>query len=158
MLPQEIERKFLVIPRLWNEVKDACLKKVIKQGYLFNKFNHTVRIRTVFCALKGYSTYLTYKSAGTDTTRTELEFKMPSRLGRWLLTLCDKVIVKERYLYFVSNHRWEVDHFLVPALPQLVAEIELKHENEPFIKPKWAGKEVTGRAEYYNSNIAMSIV
>lgn len=33
----------------------------------------------------------------------------------------------------------------------IMAEIELKAEDEPFVMPTWAGKEVTGDRRYYNS-------
>ena len=33
-----------------------------------------------------------------------------------------------------------------------MAEIELKAEEESFVMPAWAGKEVTGDRRYYNSN------
>lgn len=153
MLPKEIERKFLVIPRLWNEVKDLCSKKLLKQGYLFNWRNHTLRVRTTSGTDSGDTAYLTYKSPGSETTRTELEYKIPVRLGNWLLSKCDKVLIKERYVYFINKYKWEVDHFIYPLMPQLIAEIELPKEDAVFIKPKWIGKEVTGKPEYYNSNI-----
>jgi adenylate cyclase len=35
----------------------------------------------------------------------------------------------------------------------IIAEIELADENEEFAIPGWLGEEVTGRPEYYNSNL-----
>ena len=36
----------------------------------------------------------------------------------------------------------------------IIAEIELNSETEPFSKPEWLGKEVTGDVKYYNSNLS----
>jgi len=33
----------------------------------------------------------------------------------------------------------------------ILAEIELSSEDEPFEKPAWLGKEVSGDRRYYNS-------
>jgi len=36
----------------------------------------------------------------------------------------------------------------------VIAEIELKHEEEEIELPSWIGTEVTGRFDYYNSSLA----
>jgi CYTH domain-containing protein len=36
----------------------------------------------------------------------------------------------------------------------IVAEIELSSESEPFSKPEWLGKEVTGDVKFYNSQLS----
>jgi CYTH domain-containing protein len=35
----------------------------------------------------------------------------------------------------------------------VIAEIELSHPEESFLRPEWLGKEVTGNPLYYNSNL-----
>jgi len=35
----------------------------------------------------------------------------------------------------------------------VIAELELTAEDEVFEKPSWLGEEVTGKAEFYNSNL-----
>ena len=38
----------------------------------------------------------------------------------------------------------------------VIAEIELEHEDETFLRPNWLGKEVTGITKYYNSQLSKS--
>jgi adenylate cyclase len=47
-----------------------------------------------------------------------------------------------------------VDEFSGDNNGLIVAEIELKDENEEFEKPGWIANEVSGDARYYNSNLA----
>jgi len=35
----------------------------------------------------------------------------------------------------------------------IIAELELTSEDELFDRPEWLGEDVTGRPEYYNSNL-----
>jgi CYTH domain-containing protein len=37
----------------------------------------------------------------------------------------------------------------------VIAEIELRDENEGVVLPPWAGLEVTGQDPYYNSSLAV---
>ena len=52
----------------------------------------------------------------------------------------------------VTRFEWERQIPLDEGL--IVAEIELKTENEAFSKPQWLGMEVTGEIKYYNSNLS----
>ena len=47
-----------------------------------------------------------------------------------------------------------MDVFLEDNKGLVIAEIELDFENEPFEKPHWLGKEVTGNKAYYNSSLS----
>jgi adenylate cyclase len=53
-----------------------------------------------------------------------------------------------------KGHTWEVDEFHGDNEGLVVAEIELKSENEDFAIPDWIGKEVTPDERYYNMNLA----
>jgi CYTH domain-containing protein len=44
-----------------------------------------------------------------------------------------------------------VDVFAGDNQGLIVAEMELKDENESFEKPNWLGEEVTGLERYYNA-------
>ena len=69
-----------------------------------------------------------------------------------LLRLCEPgAIDKVRHLAKVGNHVWEIDVFHGANEGLVMAEIELKAEEESFVMPAWAGKEVTGDRRYYNS-------
>ena len=68
------------------------------------------------------------------------------------MKLCEPgVIDKTRYLIRSGNHVFEVDEFYGENEGLVVAEVELASENEPFEKPAWLGKEVSGDRRYYNS-------
>ena len=49
---------------------------------------------------------------------------------------------------------FEVDEFFGENNGLIIAEIELKDENEGFLKPKWLGEEVTGNEKYYNAYLS----
>jgi CYTH domain-containing protein len=146
----EIERKFLIKS---NDYKNESHKKsYIKQGFLNSNKHRTVRIRISdeigFITIKGIS-----DEAGIS--RYEWEKEIPVKEAEQLLLLCEKgVIEKNRYLIKHGRHIFEVDEFLKKNEGLIIAEIELSNENELFQKPRWLGKEVTGKAKYYNSNLS----
>lgn len=145
----EIERKFLVATA---EFKNLAYKKIyIKQGFLNSDKLRVVRVR-----ITDTSGFLTIKGPSNinGTTRFEWEKEITKQEAESLFNLCEKgVIEKNRYLVKVESHTFEVDEFLGDNLGLTVAEIELSNENESFSQPEWLGKEVTGIAKYYNSNL-----
>lgn len=54
-----------------------------------------------------------------------------------------------------GHHTFEVDEFYGENEGLTVAEVELASEDEPFVKPAFIGKEVTGDVRYYNSQLRM---
>jgi len=147
-MPKEIERKFLVK----DSVKEAALgrSQSFVQGYL--SAEPAVRVRLVDGVLgKGY---LTVKGPGC-LTRSEFEYEIPAVDAKELLALCHFTLEKERYHIWVSGHLWSVDFFTEPRMRGLMlAEIELKKEDEPFVLPDWAGEEVTENPHYSNISLA----
>jgi CYTH domain-containing protein len=146
----EIERKFLVKSLAFKEESYASIE--IKQGFLNSDKNRTVRIRVTnnkgFITVKG-------KSNKEGTTRFEWEKEISKTEALQLLKLCEKgLIEKTRYLVKKGKNTFEVDEFFGENEGLVVAEIELEKENEPFEKPNWLGKEVTGEINYYNSAIS----
>jgi len=146
----EIERKFLVKSLAFKEESYASIE--IKQGFLNSDKNRTVRIRVTnnkgFITVKG-------KSNKEGTTRFEWEKEISKTEALQLLKLCEKgLIEKTRYLVKKGKNTFEVDEFFGENEGLVVAEIELENENEPFEKPNWLGKEVTGEINYYNSAIS----
>ena len=142
----EIERKFLVTS---DEFKtQAFSKNPIAQGYLNSNPERTVRIR-----IKGESGFLTIKGIGT--TRFEWETEISLAEARPLLKLCEEGIInKIRYNVQVGKHVYEVDEFQDDNHGLVVAEVELKSEDEAFEKPSWLGKEVTNDERYYNTYLS----
>jgi CYTH domain-containing protein len=146
----EIERKFLVISDAYKA--EAFKKTRIIQGFLNTNPERTVRVR-----LKENQGILTVKgiSSNDGLTRFEWEKDISKPEAEALLELCEKGIIdKIRYEVKVENHIFEIDEFFGDNKGLVVAEIELKTEDEIFSKPKWLGVEVTGDSKYYNSQLS----
>ena len=78
--------------------------------------------------------------------------KIPVSEAEMLLKICEpNLIEKIRYEVKEGIHIFEIDVFQGENEGLIIAEIELKSENEAFKKPDWLGKEVTGDVRYYNS-------
>ena len=90
----------------------------------------------------------------TSTSRYEWEKESPLCEARELLKLCEPgVIDKTRYLVRSGQHVFEVDEFYGENAGLTVAAVELSSEDEPFVKPAFIGREVTGDVRYYNSQL-----
>jgi adenylate cyclase len=146
----EIERKFLVDHQKWSEFNKPE-GKLYQQGYLVNEKYKTVRIR-----IAGNHAFVTIKGATEGFTRKEFEYEIPLEDGRELMKSFDlKGPSKTRYRIPVGGKVWEIDVFSGENEGLIVAEIELKSENETFEKPDFLLEEVTDDARYYNSNMAL---
>jgi adenylate cyclase len=143
----EIERKFLVDGDAWRTLGAATL---LRQGYLNADPARTVRVR-----IDGEHAFLTIKGKSVGAARGEWEYPIPVEEAAELLdSLCLQPLVeKVRRRIAVGPHTWEVDEFLGANAGLVVAEIELASEDEAFEKPGWIGREVTGEARYFNSNL-----
>lgn len=145
----EIERKFLVKGDFKQE---AAIGVKIVQGYLCADPERSVRVR-----IKGQTGFLTIKGGSnpSGTSRYEWEKTIPLSEARELIKLCTpKLIEKTRYKIAMGRHIYEVDEFHGAHEGLLLAEIELKAEDETFEKPYWLGQEVTGDKRYYNMYLA----
>lgn len=145
----EIERKFLVVSEAFKS--EAFKRTRIVQAFLYSDKNRIVRVR-----LSGDEGYLTIKGKPSQdgVSRFEWEKQISKADAEALLTLCeDGVIDKIRYEVNSGAHVFEVDEFFGANEGLIVAEVELSHISEHFLKPKWLGKEVTGQAQYFNSQL-----
>ena len=141
----EIERKFLVTGSGWRngQVTRIC------QGYLNRDKERTVRVR-----LEGEKATLTIKGPNRGAARSEYEYPIPTDEAVELLKLCDgPLLEKNRYIVVCDNLTWEVDEFLGDNEGLVVAEVELKSEDQFFNRPEWVGQEVTADPRYFNSNL-----
>ena len=130
-MAQEIERKFLVRGDAWRT--EAGIH--IRQGYIHNDINGTVRVRT-----KGERAYLTIKGSLTGIMRTEFEYEIPLEDANQILDeLCQRPLIEK------IRHEIDVDGF--------TWEIELENEGQEFPKPDWLGEEVSQDARYLNANL-----
>jgi len=144
----EIERKFLV---KGDFKRFADSQTRIIQGYLSSVPERVVRIR-----IKGNQGFITVKGIATEsgTSRYEWEKEIPVKDANELLNLCEPGIIdKTRFLVKLDKHVFEVDEFYGENNGLIIAEIELKSEDEDFIRPDWLGEEVTGDDRYYNSSL-----
>ena len=145
----EIERKFLV--HKGNAYKHAAFSSShIRQGYI-PADDATVRVRT-----RDDKAYLTIKGKSVNGGMTRYEFEKEITLDEasHLLTLCKGGIIdKRRYLVKSGEHIFEVDEFYGDNEGLVIAEVELNREDEPYEKPDFIGKEVTGDRRFYNSHL-----
>ena len=149
-MAQEIERKFLVAGDFKAEVSKSTR---IIQGYLSSVPERTVRVR-----VKGDKGFITIKGIGNQSgaSRFEWEKEIPTEEAEQLLAICEPgVIDKTRYLVKSPDgrHTWEIDEFYGDNEGLVLAEVELASEDEPFMKPDFIGREVTGDRRFYNSHM-----
>ena len=146
---QEIERKFLVTDGSYRQA--ASSQSRVVQGYICSARGRTVRVR-----IRDGRGYLTIKGASnaSGTTRYEWEKELPLDEAEALMKLCEPGIIdKTRYLVPYGGHTFEVDEFHGDNQGLVVAEVELAREDEPFERPTFIGREVTGDVRYYNSQL-----
>ena len=147
----EIERKFLVSDPLPDEVLQSPCKR-IRQGYLNYDKERCVRVRTVELDSTLFAhAFITVKGKAKGLTRAEYEYEIPHEDGVNLLKLCmGSIIEKTRFLW----KGWEVDVFEGENRALVMAEIELKSEDETFESPSWLGVEVSSDPRYTNLSLA----
>jgi adenylate cyclase len=145
---KEIERKYLI------EREDLSFLQLIegekiKQAYIQNENSRTVRVRT-----KGEKAFLTVKIGNESLSRDEFEYQIPVQDALSMMEILQlKVLSKTRYEINFENHLWEVDVFEGKLDGLIIAEIELKAEDESFITPPWVGTEVTNDSSYLNAKL-----
>lgn len=146
----EIERKFLVTSEKYKA--EAYKKSEIKQGYLNSHPERTTRIR-----VQDKKAYITIKGKSSESglSRFEWEKEIPVEEALELLKRCEPgVIEKIRYFVRAEKFTFEVDEFFGENKGLVMAEIELKSEDDTFNIPNWLGEEVTGDLRYYNSQLS----
>ena len=144
----ETERKFIVTNSDYK--KQYSSKEKITQAYLSKDPKRSVRIR-----LNNRKGWITIKgeSDKKGLSRMEWEREIPLKTAKKLLKIClPNPINKIRYKIQLNNNiTIEVDEFLGHNKGLVLAEIELISKDQPFEKPDWLGKEVTGIKKFYNS-------
>ncbi len=145
-MSQEIERKFIVK----GEFKSLASSSThIVQGYICSEHGRTVRVR-----IRDEKAYLTIKGPSDQKgmSRYEFEREIPMEDAKEMMKLCPGgVIDKRRYLVPDGNHTFEVDEFYGDNEGLVMAEVELRSEDEPYQKLPFIGKEVTGDIRFYNT-------
>lgn len=143
----EIERKFLVDLARW-QPRDAGVH--FMQGYLSAGAQGVVRVR-----IEGDQAKLTIKGATTGLTRREFEYGIPLADAAIMLDeLCVQPLIdKHRHEEVHAGRTWEIDVFHGDNEGLVVAEIELAAEDDRFVLPAWAGREVSDDPRYGNANL-----
>ncbi len=145
----EIERKFLVVGEEFKHLAHA--QKRIKQGYIVADGKRSVRVRR-----SDDTAYITIKGPSNDNgvSRYEFEKEITLEEAEELFLLCEPGIIdKTRFLVRHAGHVFEVDEFYGDNEGLVMAELELQSVDEPFEKPHFIGREVTGDRRFYNANL-----
>ncbi len=145
---QEIERKYLLRSEDWKALAHRKIK--MHQGYLCNNTQTSVRIR-----IEDQQANINIKSMTVGISRAEYEYSIPvAEASELLQTLCKKPqIQKTRYLVKHANKLWEIDAFEGDNAGLIVAEVELRSEDEQIEMPQWIDKEVSMHERYYNMRL-----
>ena len=149
MSGMEIERKFLVSSDSYK--RQAVSHSRIKQGYICSGHGRTVRVR-----LRDHCAFLTIQGPSLDGGLSRYEFEKEITLdeAEHLFRLCEPGIIdKTRYLVPSGPHTFEVDEFYGDNEGLVMAEVELSAPDEPYEKPDFIGREVTGDRRFYNSHL-----
>lgn len=148
-MPKEIERKFLIAQDGWKA--GVQRSSFFAQGYLSYDPERTVRVRET-----DTHGFLTVKGLTVGLSRDEFEYEIPKDEAATLLKMCEHPpIQKRRYFVEHEGHLWEVDIFEGANEGLEVAEIELRREDEEFVRPEWLGEEVSGDRRYSNSSLSL---
>lgn len=147
----EIERKFLVNGTQYRTAAYSHYDMV--QGYIAHENGRSVRIR-----ITDSEAIMTIKGPSDQRgmSRYEWNHVIPADEARELLELHQGgLIEKTRYLVHSGPHVFEIDEFHGENDGLVMAEVELGSEDEPFEKPSFIGKEVTGDKRYYNAYLTL---
>lgn len=145
----EIERKFLVdIDKFKSAKFNISWTTSIEQGYLSKNIDMTIRVR-----IEDNRSYITIKGPTQNISREEFEYDIPLEDAESLIKMCDKTISKKRTTIKYKGKYWEVDIFEGDNEGLVVAEIELKDEDEKIDIPSWVTTEVSNDSRYYNARL-----
>jgi adenylate cyclase len=141
----EIERKFRVHSADWQRLVTGRAR--IRQAYLPAEAGLSLRVRV---KNDDYAT-LTLKSRESQLRRLEFEYPIPTADAEAMMALRrGSVIEKVRHTIPWDGLMWEIDVFSGDNTGLVIAEIELRHEHQQFVPPRWLGEEVTGQPHFYN--------
>ncbi len=154
-MPVEIERKFLVEGRPWEEFSSECADLI--QGYLNTDPRATIRVRIEADRSGMRSATLTIKGLSRGPSRSEYEYPVPVNDAEAMLReMAQHSLIKRRWFIRIAGHEWHVDEFLGDNTGLVTAEIEMSSENDAVDLPPWVGMEITNDHRYSNANLAMN--
>jgi adenylate cyclase len=145
----EIERKYLVHGDTWRRGQPGVL---YRQGFLRSSVECVIRVR-----IQGEQAFLTIKGRTESISRLEFEYAIPMVEAQEMLDqLCSHPLMeKYRYIRSFAGLEWEIDEFLGDNQGLVVAEVELRSEDQTITTPEWVEREVTDDPRYLNVNLAI---
>lgn len=150
-MAKEIERKFICNLDASSTDLDIVSTKRITQGYLAKGPTSTVRVR-----IANDQAFITIKSKRINLSCDEYEYEIPLRDAQEMMKMSITPLVeKTRYVVRdVFAQVWDIDWFHGINEGLVVAEIELRDENETIVVPPWATKEVSHDKRFRNTYLA----
>jgi adenylate cyclase len=147
-MAKEIERKYLIDVEKWG--MEGTPVEIV-QAYLVILPDKVIRIR-----IAGLKAFLTIKGNSQGISRDEFEYSIPVDDANELLKMCGELqVIKTRYIQYIHEKKWEIDVFHGKNEGLIVAEIELKSENETIELPEWIICEVSDDERYFNFNLTL---
>jgi CYTH domain-containing protein len=146
--PIEIERKFLVANDEWRQ--SAVRSVSIRDGLIAIYKDRKVRVR-----IAGDIATVAIKGPRIGIVRPEFEYEIPiADAERMLSTMCQEdTLEKQRFFVEDARATWHVDVYRGILQSVVIAEIELKQEDQELILPRWISKEITGDPFYKKINM-----
>lgn len=154
-MAREIERKFLITGNAWREL--AYKKVHFAQGYL-NDIHQAGSKSSVRIRIEGDQANINIKSLEIGLSRDEYEYPIDLDDAKKMLDTLSvgPVIEKIRHYVTLASHTWEIDEFLGDNKGLVVAEVELRSEDELLVLPDWVTHEVTEIPRYYNISLSQT--
>ena len=147
--PIEIERKFLIANDAWRHSVVGSVN--IRDGLIASYKSRKVRVR-----ISDQIAVITINGPRRGIARAEYEYEIPLTDAELIMSnICgDETLEKQRYLVEHAGAIWHIDVYGGVLKGVVIAEIELKQEDQKFALPPWVGKEVTGDEFYKKINLA----
>lgn len=161
-LNQEIEKKYIL-----REFPQALLNKgvlnlvkveEIYQTYLALTKGQEVRVRKLLVTENGQTSekYTHTFKKGSGMVREEIEYEIDRDIYDQL-TKDKKPLYKKRTTLSDQHYTYEIDQYEHVQLEVVEVEFANELEAETFIKPAWFGDEVSGKKEFSNKKLWVSL-
>ena len=180
----EIERRFFIDGRLDKPWRNSSVSSSIKQYYLHfdnfsivSKFLYYQEVKLAKLSdeevkiissssdlisrirIIDEKAIITMKGKRSHATALELEWIIDNQSAEEITSLENLPHVEKTRYYWTGEDDliWEVDEFEGGLAGLILAEVELKDENQPVILPPWLGMELTGLSNWSNASLANTL-
>lgn len=161
-MAQEIERQFVVNTEHpdWQKIKAWLPAKKYVQATIHRGEGNKLRVRLIDDQKTGEkSAAFTFKvdiksKKDGPNIRDEYEWEVPYRVALYIM-IGHKEVTKTRYSYIHTDGKvWEFDQYEGENEGIVLADIELKDEEEKFEIPGWIGQETTKLKKITNNSFS----